>query len=80
MPTILRHGRFRFFFFSNEGKEPAHVHIEAGENYAKFWLEPVRLAKSTGFNASELTEINRIVASQKGVLKEKWDAHFRKKI
>ena len=31
MPTILRHGRWRFFFYSNEGSEPAHVHVEAAE-------------------------------------------------
>ncbi len=38
MPTILRIEGFRFFFFSNEGREKPHVHIESGENYAKYWL------------------------------------------
>jgi hypothetical protein len=80
MPTVLRSGKFRFFFFSNEGIEPAHIHVEANGNYAKFWLEPVRLAKSVGYNARELNEINRLVAGQKVVLKEKWDEYFRKKI
>jgi uncharacterized protein DUF4160 len=28
MPTILRWKGFRFFFFSNEGDEPPHVHAE----------------------------------------------------
>lgn len=28
MPTILRLLGFRFFFYSNEGTEPAHVHVE----------------------------------------------------
>ncbi len=41
MPTILRVDGFRFFFFSNEGFEPSHVHIESGDGYAKFWLNPV---------------------------------------
>lgn len=40
MPTVLRLGRFRFFFFSNEGNEPPHIHVRAGEDEAKFWLEP----------------------------------------
>jgi hypothetical protein len=44
--TTLRKDGFRFFFFSNEGFEPAHVHVEAGDGYAKFWLEPVELAES----------------------------------
>ncbi|MGH8245034.1 MAG: DUF4160 domain-containing protein [Gammaproteobacteria bacterium] len=28
MPTVLRSGPHRFFFFSREGHEPPHVHIE----------------------------------------------------
>ncbi|MEW6201505.1 MAG: DUF4160 domain-containing protein [bacterium] len=54
MPTVLKVGRFRFFFFSNEWDEPIHIHIESGDEYAKFWLEPVQLAKSVGYNAKEL--------------------------
>ena len=27
VPTIHREGPYGFFFFSNEGLEPAHVHI-----------------------------------------------------
>ncbi|WP_439481025.1 DUF4160 domain-containing protein [Cyclobacterium plantarum] len=41
MPTVLRIGPYRFFFFSNEGNEPPHIHVESGEGHAKFWLEPV---------------------------------------
>ncbi|MCB9870153.1 MAG: DUF4160 domain-containing protein [Planctomycetes bacterium] len=28
MPTVLRIGSTRFFFYSNEGNEPPHIHIE----------------------------------------------------
>lgn len=28
MPTILRDGPYRLFFYSNEGEEPPHVHVE----------------------------------------------------
>jgi len=38
----------RFFFFSNEGTEPPHIHIERGDGYAKFWLEPVELVDAVG--------------------------------
>jgi hypothetical protein len=44
MPTVLRIGATRFFFFSNEGAEPAHIHIEQAGALAKFWLDPVALA------------------------------------
>ena len=36
MPTVLRVGRFRFFFYGNEGQEPPHIHVKAGEDEAKF--------------------------------------------
>jgi len=29
MPTVLRVGRYRFFFFSNENNEPPLIHIKA---------------------------------------------------
>lgn len=44
MPTVLRVGRYRFFFFSNEGSEPTHIHVKADADEAKFWLDPIRLA------------------------------------
>lgn len=42
MPTILRSGSYRFFFYSNEAlpREPAHVQVERGDMEAKFWLRP----------------------------------------
>jgi Domain of unknown function (DUF4160) len=48
-PTVLRVERYRFFFFSNEGHEPPHVHAQDGDKLAKLCLEPVLLAASTGF-------------------------------
>jgi hypothetical protein len=61
MPTVLRIKGYRFFFFSLEGNEPPHVHIESAERVAKFWLRPVALAKWRGFRRSELSEIRRLV-------------------
>lgn len=60
MPVVFRVGGFRFFFYSNEGRppEPPHVHVEAGEREAKFWLRPdVRVAYNDGFNARTLREL-----------------------
>ncbi|MBI4712035.1 MAG: DUF4160 domain-containing protein [Planctomycetes bacterium] len=62
MPTVLRIRGYRFFFFSNEGNEPPHIHVESGENYAKFWLEPVTLSRVIGFSGPELTKIHKMVA------------------
>src|SRR5579863_3913127 len=55
MPTVLRIGRYRFFFYSNENEEPAHIHVKAGEDEAKFWLQPVGLAANHGFRVRDLT-------------------------
>ena len=57
MPTGLRVKGYRFFFFSLEGNEPPHIHIEQAERFAKFWLEPVSFVKSRGFRSRELLEI-----------------------
>ena len=76
MPTVLRVNKYRFFFFSNESSEPLHIHIESGEKYAKFWLEPVELDKSIGYNAKELTEIRRLVTDNTVEIKRRWHEHF----
>jgi hypothetical protein len=57
MPTALRIDGYRFFFFSNEGNEPVHIHVESGDGYCKYWINPVSLAYSTGYNSTELTRI-----------------------
>jgi len=41
MPEVLRVRGFRFFFFSREGHEPRHIHVEQAERYEKFWLDSV---------------------------------------
>ena len=76
MPTILRIEGFRLFFFSNERQEPKHIHVEAGGRYAKFWLEPVELAQSVGFNGPELTMLRDLVLENQWLLKERWDEFF----
>lgn len=54
MPTILRIGSYRFFFYSGDYGEPIHVHVERENNHAKVWVDPVRLQSSGGFNRSEI--------------------------
>ena len=49
MPTVLRRGPYRFYFYSHEPNEPMHVHIDRDDLSAKFWLEPVDLARNFGF-------------------------------
>ncbi len=76
MPTVLRLKGFRFFFFSNDINEPAHIHVESDDKYAKFWLEPVQLVKSVGYNARELSEIRNIITENIGILRRGWHEYF----
>jgi hypothetical protein len=76
MPTVLRVKGYRFFFFSNEGREAAHIHVESAESYAKFWLKPVELARSVGYNPAELTRLHRLVEAHRELFLERWHEHF----
>jgi len=76
MPTVLRVAGYRFFFFSNERQEPAHVHVERGESHAKFWLAGATLAGSHGFRSAELTELRQLVETHRTLFQERWDEFF----
>jgi hypothetical protein len=39
--------------------------VEQAERYPKFWLEPIRLAKSRGFRGVELRELHSLVAQNR---------------
>jgi hypothetical protein len=76
MPTVLRWNGYRFYFFSNEGAEPPHIHIDKAGNTAKYWLEPVALARQIGYSAKELREIEAKVAAEAAAFLEAWRVHF----
>lgn len=76
MPTVLKLKGYRFFFFSLEGNEPPHIHIEHGDNVAKFWLNPVNLASSYGFRSHELAKMRVMVAEHSVLFLEKWHEFF----
>ncbi|MED6327357.1 MAG: DUF4160 domain-containing protein [Verrucomicrobiota bacterium] len=42
MPTVLRVGPYRFFFYAGDAGEPEHIHVERDDCVVKFWLLPVR--------------------------------------
>jgi hypothetical protein len=76
MPTVLRIGKFRFYFFSNEREEPRHIHVKAAENEAKFWLNPTELASNYGFSSRELNELESLVKQNETVFLEAWNEYF----
>ena len=78
MPTVLRIGRFRFYFFSNEREEPPRIHTKAAENQAQFWLNPRQLVSNYGFSSRELSELERLVEEHEPFLLEVGNEYFRK--
>jgi hypothetical protein len=77
MPTALTANGFRFYFYSNEGDEPRHVHVEKGSSFGKIWLEPkIKPAYFSGFTPNEIRNIVDIVEINLATLIDKWNEHF----
>ena len=76
MPTVLRIGAYRFYFYSHEPFEPPHIHIDRDNFSAKFWLDPVTLAKNIGFRAKELRKLELLVRENQTKLLESWNEYF----
>jgi hypothetical protein len=53
-----------------------HIHVEHDARVAKFWLDPVRLARSRGYRRAELGGIDRLVNEHAEKLLEAWNEHF----
>jgi Domain of unknown function (DUF4160) len=78
MPTLLQAEGFRFFFYSNEGREPPHVHVAKGSGEAKVWLQPVRLAHSSGLGPTELRRLRELTFQHQAAFVERWNEYFNR--
>ncbi len=76
MPTVLRSGPYRFYFYSHEPNEPPHVHVDRDDDSAKFWLEPISLARNLGFRGHELRTIEGLIRHNQQELLEAWNGWF----
>ena len=76
MPTVLRWNGYRFYFFSNEGAEPPHIHVDKGGCTAKVWLEDLSVARAIGFSNREIVELSDKVREQREAFREAWRAYF----
>lgn len=76
VPTVLRAGPYRIYFYSHEPNEPPHVHVDRDHQSAKFWLEPVALALNLGFPARELTQIVKLLSDHQAQLLKAWNDYF----
>lgn len=77
LPTILRLGPYRLYFYSHEPNEPPHVHVDRDDKTAKLWIDPlVACAHNYGFSPSELTPIVENIKKNQKFLLEKWYEYF----
>jgi hypothetical protein len=76
LPTVLRSGPYRFFFYSADGNEPPHIHVERDDSGAKFWLNPVLLERSGGFARPELKRLEAIIEERQTDLMGAWHEYF----
>ena len=76
IPTVLRVGPYRCFFYSGNREEPAHVRVERDDSIAKFWLDPVRLASSGGFRSAEIGRLQKLVDEHREELLRSWNEFF----
>lgn len=75
-PTVHWEGPYAFRFYSTDRDEPPHVHVWRDRNRAKFWLNPVRIARNRGFAQHELNQIEKLVIKHQTRLLEAWDDYF----
>jgi hypothetical protein len=80
MPAILRVKGYRFWFYEADLDEPAHVHVGKEGHEAKYWLGPVKIARSGGFKPAALREIERIIKDNLDFLLGAWEKEQNKRV
>ena len=76
VPTILREGGYRFFFYMADRLEPPHVHVTRDDSAAKLWLDPLEFAFVEGFRRHECNDIRRITEAHLDAFLRAWYQTF----
>ncbi len=76
MPTVLRDGPYRFFFYAGDGGEPRHVHVARGKGVAEFWLDPVRIQRSNRLRRPEILRVQHMIEANHKLLVEAWNDYL----
>jgi hypothetical protein len=82
MPTVLYIYGWRFFFYSNEGNEPIHIHAEKGDIECKFWIliDEVDIKEAFAYNLTPAAqkEVRKIIFQHFDIIVEAWETFFNK--
>ena len=79
MPVILRIRGYRFWFYEADLEEPPHIHVGKDGKEAKYWLDPIALAKTRRFRDHELNEIEKILRKFRDDILEAWQKEQQKR-
>lgn len=81
MPVVLRVNGYKFFFYEADvANEPPHVHVIKDGNEAKFWLDPLRVAREGKFRKTELHDIEHIIKGNLAFLLSAWEKEKSKHV
>lgn len=76
MPTIKGiPGPYRFFFYSADCSERAHVHVQRDGAVCKFWLAPLALSENHGISEHDARLIRRVIFEYRSLILEAWSEH-----
>ncbi len=79
MPVVLRIKGYKFWFYQADLEEPPHVHIGKAGKEAKYWLDPIALARTRGFRDHELNQIEKILTKYRDRILAAWQEEDRKR-
>lgn len=81
MPTILLVYGWRFFFYSNEGNEPVHIHCQKADKECKFWLDADNFdlieAYSYNLNVSDKRIVRKVIFENFEYIITEWNNYFQ---
>ena len=76
MPTILLLHGWRFYFYSNEGNEPMHIHAQKAERECKYWLDAdafeIQQAFAYNLSARDTREVRQIIFQNFDYIVAEW--------
>jgi hypothetical protein len=78
MPTVLRVGGFRFYFYGAD-HEPAHVHVRNGDGVVVIDIETAGVRRVEGVRDKDVRRAKALVAEHRDLLLVAWEDFERRK-
>ena len=79
MPTVLRSGPYRFYFYSHEPNEPPHIHVDRDNLSAKFSNSGLILSNwqaTLDFAPTNCARYNLLITEYRAQFLESWKEFF----